>query len=115
MPRSRKNKQRQPRPESHLHPWWFILAFIAGFALLAFAANSPNHIQLLIGCYILFPFSAFIPWFMIRSGVIYLRGTAVYRVSQPLQFWVALVLVTFPPLLISGTLIVVHIWSLLAA
>jgi hypothetical protein len=115
MPRARKNKPRQAKPESHLNPWWIILGFVAGFALLALAANSPDHIQLLIGCYALFPFSIFITWFVLRSGVLYLRGTAIYRVSQPAQFWVALILVIIPPLLISGSLIAIHLWSLVAA
>jgi hypothetical protein len=115
MPRARKNKLRQTKTESHLNPWWIILSFLVGFALLAFAANSQEHTQILIACYALFPFSIFITWFVLRSGVIYLRGSAINRVGQPAQFWTALILVILPPLAISGFLIAVHLWSLVAA
>jgi hypothetical protein len=115
MPRSRKRKPGQSKPEGPNHVWWAIAGFVAVFVLLAVYANSPGNIQMLITCYALFGLTVFGSWIVIRSGELYLRGTMITRAAQPVQFWLALALVFFPLFLGSGFIIAMHLRSLFAA
>ena len=115
MPRSRKRKQGQSKPEGPNHAWWAIAGFVAVFVLLIVYANSPENSQMLITCYGLFGLTVFGSWIVIRSGELYLRGNIIIRTAQPVQFWLALALVFFPLFLGSGFIIAMHLRSLFAA
>ncbi len=115
MPRSRKRKPGQTKPDGPNHVWWAIGGFIVAFILLAAYANSPGNLQVLIVCYGVFGLTVFGSWFVIRSGELYLRGVPINRTNQPFQFWLALALVYLPLCLGSGFIITMHLRSLFTA
>lgn len=88
------------------------LGVVAAIILLVLAANSSDRRQMLMGCYTLFAFSILAGGFLIRSGVIYLNGSPIYRAEKPAQFWFVVIFATLPPLFISGWAITLHILSL---
>jgi hypothetical protein len=115
MPRSRKRKQGLAKPEGPNHVWWALGGVAAAFILLAVYSNSPDNLQMLITCYASFGLSLFGSWVVIRSGALYLRGVPIYRVNQPIQFWLVLALVFLPLSLGSGFIIAMHLRSLFTA
>ena len=86
-------------------------ACIAFRTLLASRFLGPAH-PWQIPFELAFPLSGFAGWFALRSGVLYLRGSAVHRATEPILFWVVFLLALGPPLFTSGAVIVLYLGSL---
>jgi hypothetical protein len=115
MPHSKKRKTGHAKPEGPNHTWWALGGLAGVFVLIAAYANSPGNVQTLIACYALFGLAVFGSSVVIHSGELYLRGVAITRANQPIQFWLAFSIVFLPLGLGSGFIISMHLRSLFAA